>query len=318
VPVRTDPAGRYHVEFQLRGVRVHRRCIKGATRKEAEELEHRLRREIYEQRDLGRRPVVRLEEAIGQWLRAFKGRKSERETRNHAHALVEFVNGKTVTDIVAVSDRYRSADLAPATINRRLCVLKAVAKFAYRKKWLPTNLSDLIPLLPEHNARHVYLTAAQVKSVLRAIEDHEARAFTAIGLYTGMRRGEIARLQRAQIGRDAIDWGVNTKTGKPRRIPIIAPLRPFLKFVPFAPGAQDRCTAKARAPLAQYGARFHDTRHTTASLLIQNGVDLYTVGTILGHACAATTARYAHLADKNVREAMSKLETALGPSRRAA
>jgi integrase len=316
MPVRTE-AGRFVVEFQLRGVRVHRRCNAGATRAEAEEIEHRLRREIYEQRDLGRRPVVALDEAIGQWLRTLKGRKSERETRNHANALVDVVRGKTVGDLVAVADRYRTTPLAAATINRRLCVLKAVGKFAHRKQWLEQNPSDRIPLIPEHNARHVYLTAAQIPRLLKAIADPEARAFTALAVYTGMRRGEIAKLRKDQVGKDAIDLGVNTKTGRPRRIPVISQARPFLKAVPFAAGAAERCTAKARGPLRKLGARFHDLRHTTASLLIQAGVDLYTVGTVLGHTTPATTARYAHLADRNVRSAMTRLETALRPGKAA-
>ena len=38
-----------------------------------------------------------------------------------------------------------------------------------------------------------------------------------------------------------------------------------------------------------------------------SGLDLYTVGRLLGHADTATTERYAHLADDHVRKAARKI-----------
>lgn len=308
-------AGRWIVEFQCRGRRVHRRCPPGTKREEAVELETRIRREIFEQRDLGRSPVVPLPAAVELWLReSVAGRKSERETRNHARALVDAIDGKTLADLIAVADAYRATKLAPATINRRLSVLKAVAKFAHRKGWTPTNLSALIPMLPEHNARHVYLTPKQIRGLLAKMKDEPAaRAFAAIAVYTGMRKGEIMRLRKDQIGAKAIDLGTNTKTGAPRRIPIIPQVKPFLRFVPFGQceAFYSRRYRTARALVGLDHVHFHDLRHTTASLMVQAGVDIYTVGRLLGHSAQATTARYAHLADRGLSSAMDTFSNAL-------
>ena len=50
---------------------------------------------------------------------------------------------------------------------------------------------------------------------------------------------------------------------------------------------------------------FHDLRHSSASEMINAGVDLYTVGAVLGHKDARSTKRYSHLAT-------SRLAVALG------
>ena len=57
----------------------------------------------------------------------------------------------------------------------------------------------------------------------------------------------------------------------------------------------------------------HSLRHTNASLLIAQGVDVRTVASLLGHAQASTTLDiYAHAFDKNKRVAQEKLGKVIG------
>ena len=51
------------------------------------------------------------------------------------------------------------------------------------------------------------------------------------------------------------------------------------------------------------GVHIHDLRHTYASVLAGAGLSLQTIGALLGHSQAATTHRYAHLADDHLRRA---------------
>ncbi len=51
------------------------------------------------------------------------------------------------------------------------------------------------------------------------------------------------------------------------------------------------------------GVRIHDLRHTFASFGINAGLNLPVIGRLLGHSKTATTERYAHLADRPIRQA---------------
>lgn len=55
--------------------------------------------------------------------------------------------------------------------------------------------------------------------------------------------------------------------------------------------------------------RFHDCRHTAASNLVNQGVDLHTVGKTLGHRSLQSTARYAHLDIDAVKAAVDRVMT---------
>ncbi|HUV69973.1 MAG TPA: tyrosine-type recombinase/integrase [Terracidiphilus sp.] len=60
-------------------------------------------------------------------------------------------------------------------------------------------------------------------------------------------------------------------------------------------------------------ASFHTLRHTAASWLVQQGVDLYAVGQILGHKTPRMTQRYAaHLSPDYMAGAVGKLDGIMG------
>jgi integrase len=61
---------------------------------------------------------------------------------------------------------------------------------------------------------------------------------------------------------------------------------------------------------------FHTLRHTYASWMVMEGIDLYTVKELLGHKDLTMTARYAHLAPDTLRGAVNTLEEALKPKKK--
>jgi integrase len=62
---------------------------------------------------------------------------------------------------------------------------------------------------------------------------------------------------------------------------------------------------------------FHSLRHTYASWLVEQGVDLYTVKELMGHGNLSMTERYSHLAPDTLRRAVKTLEAGMAKSARS-
>jgi len=62
---------------------------------------------------------------------------------------------------------------------------------------------------------------------------------------------------------------------------------------------------------------FHSLRHSFASWLVENGVDLYTVKTLLGHQSITMTERYSHLGQTTLSDAVRKLDASMKTAKHA-
>ena len=154
--------------------------------------------------------------------------------------------------------------------------------------------------------------------VLDHAEDRQAVAAIRLLLFTGARSSEITGLEWDWIrGTRAVV--PDSKTG-PKSIQLPPPARAVLNGLPRAgrfvfPNKRGdaRMTdlglrwQKLRKLAGLDDVRIHDFRHSFASHAVMSGLDLYTVGRLLGHADAASTERYAHLADEHVCEAAGRI-----------
>ena len=236
--------------------------------------------------------------------------------RDYARELQEMLpwyEGRTLSQLPDVCKDIRTkakkkgenpAPLAPATITNRIRYLTAACRYAWRFHSMGTTDPAAGVVTPEvDNERSVFITRQQMLQLARACKDRPTRAVIRIAFYSGMRLGEILRAEvsgTAFVLRD-------TKNGEPRIVPIHPKIRCCLGYAwptRFILSYQFR---KARVIAKMPDLHIHDLRHSSASAMINAGVDLYTVGTVLGHKSHASTKRYAHLATDALKVAIDKI-----------
>ena len=180
----------------------------------------------------------------------------------------------------------------------------------------------------------------QLASFLREAKDSGVFALYYIDLTTGLRRGELLGLKwedvdlgkgelrvRQQIGRisdEVIEMSLKTKNAY-RTLPLSADAIDVLKeqkrkagnsewVFPSPTGgpvSPDSVLHMLHRVLKRAGlpeVRFHDLRHTFATLALQNGVDIKTVSGMLGHFSAGFTLdTYAHVTTSAKQEAANTM-----------
>jgi integrase len=307
-----DKNGRYHVAVQRGGARLHRKCPPAYTWRQAKQKES----ELLQRFDAASSGKVLIADAIQHWLQTeVAHHRGRRGTESNAYALADWIKGRTLTEVVKVAEDYKRSlrgSHTGSTINRRLAVLRRVANLAYKRwGWLDQPIGQKIELLPENPAREKYLSRGELAQLLHAIPLRSIRRAVLVAAFTGLRRGELAKLRPINVQGDLIHLK-GTKNGTSRTVPVVHHVRFALKRLPYGVHPDTLTHAVERA--SDGGVRFHDLRHTAASLLIQAGVDLYRVGAILGHSDIRTTRRYAHLAVDNLRAAVATLGRKSAPT----
>jgi integrase len=221
------------------------------------------------------------------------------------------------------------------TINKSLTLLTMIFNYAARHRWVDHNPAEYVEKLKNEASRHDgpvdgnILTPEEVRLLIGATDDHY-RLLVQSAVFTGMRQGELLGLQWGDI-----DWSsrqihvrrawkdgafTQPKTRNSQRrvdVPdfLLHELKKWRLRCPkgeldmvFPNGAGNPEThanvlqrgfypALRRAGLRKI--RFHDLRHTFASLLIANGEDVVRVSRLLGHASPnITLSTYSHMLPK--------------------
>lgn len=273
------------------------------TREEALALEGRARTDLIDKR-IGAAPRHTLPEAFAKYFSSAEALnlKSIGSLVDKAGHWTPFIEGRRITDAVDIADSAAGAwhqkGLKPATINRRLALLRRILNLAYRRwGWLQQPLADKIEMLSGEEPRHVYLTPAEALRLRRATKHPVARAWISLLLYTGLRAGELESLSADQVRDSVIYLDARTKTGRPRAVPVMYPATRYLKHLPMTlryQGLRMHFQA-AREAIGRPDLHLHDLRHTNAAWLAQAGAETRDLQVWLGHTNPATTARYAHL-----------------------
>jgi integrase len=155
------------------------------------------------------------------------------------------------------------------------------------------------------------------------------KPLTIVALNTGARRGALFGLKWGDVdieNKIILFTAASAKNEKPLRVPLNtvaasalarwklqSPARGDNSFVFPSPKTGEKLSninkswsaLMKRASIKNF--RFHDTRHDYASRLVMNGVDLFTVKELLGHADIKMTQRYAHLDPRKLAAAVETI-----------
>lgn len=173
MPVRKR-GNRWHVRLQIGGQRIERSLGPTATKADALDYEASLRRDAVAGK-LQRAPTRTMESALVRWLEGEAAQlKSYSNLISKVRALQPHAAGQRLDAIVLVAEEVKAAGikdgLSPATINRRLAILRRVANLAHEQwGWLDQPLGRRIKLLRGEKTRHIYLTPDQVELLATAL-----------------------------------------------------------------------------------------------------------------------------------------------------
>jgi site-specific recombinase XerD len=211
--------------------------------------------------------------------------------------------------------KLESNKLSIATMNRYLATLKTILKYHQQ----PTHF---IRLRKERNGRIRVISKEEEQQVcflLRSQDNYfpEVADLVELLLDTGMRLSEALNLDFKDISfkNNLISIWIN-KGDKPRSIPMTKRVRQLLDGKQEKPFnlSVNQCeyawswVRKQMELEADKMFVIHACRHTTASIMVSAGIDLYVVKEILGHSSIQVTERYAHLAPGKLVSAIEVLE----------
>ena len=236
--------------------------------------------------------------------------------RELAHLLPE-LQTYALQDAADAARKYAAKhvdELAPATIRNRLSYLRAAIRYAWRRhNYGDRNHAEQIQMPTVRNERQVYLKIDQVRELLLAIKDPEARAVFTLAFWTGLRWiKEVLPRQQADVlklGRETWLLAGITKNGSPRMKPVRNEARWALKHLPFKHHWRTYYAEFEAARLAMDlpHVHAHDLRHSLASDVISGGGTLDDVRAVLDHDSVVSARRYAHLYPERLRQVFAKV-----------
>lgn len=213
--------------------------------------------------------------------------------------------------------------VCPATSNREMALLKHMFNMAERwGEHQGQNPVRLVRFLPEDNLRSETLSDEQEKALCLASPPY-LREMIVFAINTGLRTSDIFNLQWMEVDIEQKRLKkIFKKSAKRLSLPLndaafgVIEARcgnqhgPYVFYNPMTGDKFKDVKGALAAAVKRSGLNkvtWHMFRHTFASRLTRDGVDIVTVKELLGHANISTTMRYAHSNDDAKRRAVERL-----------
>lgn len=216
--------------------------------------------------------------------------------------------------------------LSPQTLNLGIQSLQFFYRFVLGRDWHKMGGLKKSQKLP------IILSLGEIQKMLAVMQNRKHKLLLAISYGAGLRVSEVVSLQVKDLDFEEGLLTVRCGKGRKDRVTVLpellaADLHDFcadkgankLIFESDRGGSLTTRTAQKIFAMAlkkagiRKEASFHSLRHSFATHLLENGVNLRIIQELLGHASSRTTERYTHVSHALVGRVQSPLKFGISP-----
>ena len=223
--------------------------------------------------------------------------------------------------------RIEQDNLSRSSVDLMYSALKFFYLNVLKKPWV----MDSIPRPKKEKRLPVVLNQSEIKRIFEAVSNLKHRAILYLIYSSGLRVSEVVRLKPEDIDSEQMQIRIRQGKGSKDRYTIISraavsELRKYWKqYKPrtwLFEGAKERAhitersvqqvfeTAVKKAKIVK-SASVHSLRHSFATHLLEQGVDLRYIQELLGHKSPTTTEIYTHVTRSDLNKIISPLDRIL-------
>ena len=248
--------------------------------------------------------------------------RTAKEFCNYFSTLPYELDSSHVKDFLfhLINEKKRSA--------RTLGVTRAALKFLFKECLARPDVMESVPSMKKEKKLPVVLNPKEVEAILDAADNLKHKALLATIYSAGLRTAEASRLRIQDIDSKRMQIRVHNSKGAKDRYTILSEtalkyLREYWKqyqpeFWLFPGQWKDKPISvkvvpqifkiyKEKAGITKQ-ATTHTLRHSFATHLLENGVDLHHIQLLLGHSSPETTAVYLHVRRADLQKIISPLD----------
>jgi integrase/recombinase XerD len=265
-----------------------------------------------------------------------KGKRYSQSTiQNYTFFVADFVNFHTKTPLEALTNRHVELFIEKVFIERNYSVSSKRQFISALKVFIifypQTRINDLVLERPKKSRQLPnVLSQEEVLDIIRCTQNIKHRAILALIYSCGLRISELTNLKLVDFHLERKQLIIKNGKGRKDRYVSLAdsflPLlsnyyysyKPKIYFVEGQNGGK-YSTESIRQFLRKSCSRAqvkkkvtpHTLRHSYATHLLENGVDIRYIQSLLGHARPETTMIYTHVRRKDLMEIQNPLDIAL-------
>lgn len=232
-----------------------------------------------------------------------------------------------------LEDMISGRQLSVATVRRRIACLRSFFRYLDEGKILTDPFTGWRLKLPRRKRLPRSLSQLETSTLLklRALRRYDLSTEIGLMVATGIRVGELCKILigdvspdgskiriRGKGSRDRVVYVTNQRLGakiqalvarRQRLLGMQGTLFANRYGLPLQPHSfRSKLRSVARDAGLRQRVTPHMLRHTAATLLIENGVDIRIVQRLLGHSSIATTEIYTHVSDEALRKTLERAD----------